>query len=561
MKSKIFMVAALIGLLTTGCQKEETTDLGEVVKTPVTITANYGKSNAKVSYTENGNTISASWQAGDKILVIYDGYVSELTLESGVGSASATFTGEISHRQAHTPSDNSILSCYVKDVNNGGALTIVDDNIVYSDALFMSQDGTVAGAGKCNTYHGMATYGTGTDITCDFAVNTSIMKFNVTGIEGDAGQQATLTYMSDGVAVCQATFEVSDNSNVIYIAIPSGHYSGEQNLVYTCGDDVITYQLSASQANFTAGQTYSKDVDIDYSYYIPLTMESKVANSTVRYEGSQTVEYRVNAGDWTTISSNTDIPLTNAGDKVTFRGNNASYNGCKIRCTAGACYIYGNIMSLISSTDYPTEKTLTSGYTFYELFSGNTNLFSHSTKDLLLPATTLTVMCYTSMFYNCTNLTKAPNLPAETLDDGCYTGMFQGCTSLTAAPDLPAETVKRYCYQYMFLDCTSLTTAPAVLPAITLAQSCYECMFKGCTSLTKAPILPASTLVMGCYRDMFSGCSSLNWVECHATSGMGKYTPSWLSGVAESGTFRKKSSAYWLDGRDYIPDGWTRVNI
>ena len=47
MKSKIFMVAALISLLATGCQKEETTDLGEVVKTPVTITANYGKGNAK----------------------------------------------------------------------------------------------------------------------------------------------------------------------------------------------------------------------------------------------------------------------------------------------------------------------------------------------------------------------------------------------------------------------------------------------------------------------------------------------------------------------------------
>ena len=90
--------------------------------------------------------------------------------------------------------------------------------------------------------------------------------------------------------------------------------------------------------------------------------------------------------------------------------------------------------------------------------------------------------CYRSMFYDCTNLTSAPELPATTLTKYCYYNMFSGCTNLTTTPELPATTLTSYCYDNMFSYCSNLITA-SELPALTLKPYCYAFMFEGCTKL------------------------------------------------------------------------------
>ena len=62
----------------------------------------------------------------------------------------------------------------------------------------------------------------------------------------------------------------------------------------------------------------------------------------------------------------------------------------------------------------------------------NTTIKSHPTNDLLLPATTLTNMCYQYMFAGCQGLTRAPELPATGMTVACYASMFQDCTSLNS---------------------------------------------------------------------------------------------------------------------------------
>ena len=307
----------------------------------------------------------------------------------------------------------------------------------------------------------------------------------------------------------------------------------------------------------------------------PLTIEAIEAGAQVTFTFStvvaeNSVQYRTWSGaawgDWTTYTGGTAITLTNVGDKLQFRGDNASYASDADRDYSNIqfdkdCYVYGNIMSLITSTGYSTATTLTGSYSFCKLFHYNIRLKSHATNQLLLPATTLAECCYESMFEGCVNLTSTPVLPATTLAtacykrmfcgcnnlttapalsattladycyesmfegcvnltstpvlpattlaEWCYSSMFSNCTSLTTAPALPAETLAAECYYYMFRDCTSLTTAPAELPATTLAERCYFCMFAGCISLTTAPALPAETLAKACYSCMFAGCSSL----------------------------------------------------
>ena len=172
------------------------------------------------------------------------------------------------------------------------------------------------------------------------------------------------------------------------------------------------------------------------------------------------------------------------------------------------CYIYGNIMSLVGGEQFSTKTDLSGKCNFFGLFKGNANLKSHPTKQLLLPATTLTENCYCDLFRDCTALTAAPALPATKLAYNCYGTMFYGCTALTAAPELPATELAKNCYQHMFIKCTALTAAPT-LPATELADSCYWNMFSNCTALTTAPELPATKLAENCYGTMFYGCTAL----------------------------------------------------
>ena len=570
MKIRMLFVATIVGIIATACNKEnvipEQDDMS--VKTPITITATYGGNGAKVSYTESGSNINASWQDGDQLYVVYNNHVNVLTMTGGSGTTSATFSGDITG----TPTASSILTCYVKDVNNNSTLTIDNGNLVFSDDAFLNQDGTLASAAKCNVYHGSTNYGDGTNLSCTFGVNTSMMKFTVKNIDDDATETATLTYVSGSTEMAKATFTVASGDNTVYLCIPAGHYSGEQKLVYACATSGtnMTYPLSTTQANFTAGQTYSREVD--YIYSTPLTFVARNANSIVKVnDGIQYNKYDGNGWQTATDAMGEEISLTNAGDKVSFRGNLSTCNGKHILCKSGTCYIYGNVMSLLSSTDFATATTLTSSNSFKGFFTDNGSISDgrnridiHPSKELVLPATTLTEECYYQMFKEC-NLTKAPKLPATTMANSCYWSMFEGCTYLTTAPNLPAGTLAEYCYANMFKGCAGLTSAPAELPATTLERYCYFHMFENCSSLTTAPKLPAAELVYQCYQQMFDGCSNLSSITCLATTNFSMWNLSyWVHGVSSTGTFYKAAGVTWpASNSDYmsIPSGWNVVEI
>jgi len=285
---------------------------------------------------------------------------------------------------------------------------------------------------------------------------------------------------------------------------------------------------------------------------MPLTFEAVEAGSiTVNWEqwGAPSldgIEYQLNGGEWTDAAWGQPITLA-ANDKVCLRGDNgtcydeATWAGFHIE-SQNDCYVYGNMMSLIDKDGFATNTTLTEPYAFFHLFqksdySANTTVKNHPTKDIVLPATTLTYNCYDGLFADCQGITRAPQLPATTLADWCYCMMFSG---------------------------TSITEAPA-LPATTLTNACYSDMFMNCTSLAAAPELPAPTLVEGCYSSMFFGCSSLSYVKCLATDISADYcTTGWLSGVAATGTFVKAAAMNgWPVGADEsenvngIPEGWT----
>lgn len=212
----------------------------------------------------------------------------------------------------------------------------------------------------------------------------------------------------------------------------------------------------------------------------PLTIEAITAGTLSIKSGQnnlvRTIEFSLDNGDtWSSVTSSTagtEIATLDAGDTIQLRGDNATYGfslyGNTLKYT-GTYNVSGNIMSLISSTNYSELTQLTEACTFRNLFSGESGLIN--AEDLLLPATVLTDSCYADMFQSCASLITTPTLPATALATQCYWNMFKRCTSLTTAPALPATTLAESCYEQMFFY-TGLTTAPE-LPATTLANSCY----------------------------------------------------------------------------------------
>jgi hypothetical protein len=333
--------------------------------------------------------------------------------------------------------------------------------------------------------------------------------------------------------------------------------------------------------------------------------------SIVGVETIADFKYSINGGEWVESHKN---PITiKKNDVVSLTATDIFF--CKIK---GLSDVYGNIMSLLYGDNFVGQtvwKELPDGYAKTGFFD---SCDIRKAENLILPATTLTVDCYSAMFYNCRNLTHAPKLlPATTLTTYCYSMMFQNCTSLiappviaatkmgdyccqrmfqncyslTQTPDLPAKHLADLCYSYMFLNCSSLTQTPEKLPATSLKEACYASMFCGCSALTTAPELPASILAYNCYTNMFqnctslttapkltssylyyacysymfNGCTNLNYVKCYARQLHGSasdYTEcidGWLDDVSPTGTFVcvRGTGGGKNPLEDYIPSTWT----
>lgn len=174
----------------------------------------------------------------------------------------------------------------------------------------------------------------------------------------------------------------------------------------------------------------------------PLTLEAKTAGTIVVQSPKSGMQYTLNGGAKTAMTGDEYSITVAVGDKVQFYGNGTSitsYDGTTISGGTADCYIYGNIMSLVDENSYFSATALTDIYAFAWLFNANTHLYSHDTKKLVLPATTLAESCYEQMFYGCTSLTTAPELPATTLVSRCYRLMFCGCTNLNAVTCLATD--------------------------------------------------------------------------------------------------------------------------
>ena len=153
--------------------------------------------------------------------------------------------------------------------------------------------------------------------------------------------------------------------------------------------------------------------------------------------------------------------------KISTDGNNWSDWTEQISMTPNVKYF------VKGEDDYVRNSNISSGFFSSDVSTQNFNIeCGGDVMSLVNMNESITVTsCFSSLFYNMTNLLTAPKLPATTLKPYCYYSMFGSCSSLVSAPELPATTLADYCYNYMFYNCSSFTQAPA-LQSTTLANSC-----------------------------------------------------------------------------------------
>lgn len=422
-------VLFLTGIVLAGCSSsdapiEQPINPNPTGKYTMTVNASKGSDATTRALTIGGNS-------GKELIAYWDG-TEKVTVKEG-----ATTLGTLTTITPDaTDNTKAKLSGTLDKAPSGTSLTLELCSPTYG-----SQDGTLAYiASNCDyatatttvTYDNDNKTITGSDAS--FTNQQAIVKFTLQNAKGESLAFDNLKVSTTG----DITITPASATDVIYAAL-SGVDNNTVTLTATKGLD--TYTCIAKNVTFENGKYYRVTAKMRPE---PLTFEWAGENCTVFFSDyNSTLQYSYDKVNWDDYPTS-GITLNSTNPIVYFRGDKATkYGGSgttTINCSSsdetpdnmGKCKVYGNIMSLIDPdpTKFVTLTKLPGTYVFHNLFNGNTNIINDDTKDIVLPATTLTASCYHTMFFDCTSLTRAPVLPAPTLTDHCYHAMFSGCSNL-----------------------------------------------------------------------------------------------------------------------------------
>jgi hypothetical protein len=383
------------------------------------ISANNGGNRAQVI--DGDGKLKATWEEGDVVYVYADAsstaYIGTLTPKT-TGASTTALTGDIN----------------AEGLSNGQTLYFSTKDRATLDLT--SQDGTVESLFYFEATAPVTIDGGNASVgDLSFARPIAVVKFTLKDKgNSDAPISATSLTVSDGTNIYNVT--PSSATAVLYVGI-SAISSATVTLYSTDGDQYYYYQKTG--VTFANNKYYAINVKMEASELArPLTFEAKADGFTVTLTSDMdplpSLDYSIDGGAWITYTCNAATPSVNTGHTISFRAKttNVAFTDndphiSTFECNKD-CYIYGNIMSLLSASGYATATSV-GELAFSCLFQYN-HLYSHDTKELVLPATTLAAGCYSGMFYGCEALTRAPELPATTLVDFCYESMFYNCSSL-----------------------------------------------------------------------------------------------------------------------------------
>ena len=289
------------------------------------------------------------------------------------------------------------------------------------------------------------------------------------------------------------------------------------------GEATIVVETAAAE-NYLAGKAEFKVYVRTPDLFDPLTLEAKAdGNIDISFtnyiagtpELEEPIIYSINGGEEKSVTAYTSFAVK-TGDKVQFKSKNKtlarrfkygdSYFFQYVSILPQVqCAVYGNAMSMVSPDgNWHLNREIKEKFALGFLFYNATNLVNDETRNLTLPATTLTDSCYYYTFGN-TSLERAPELPAKEIKNSSYRYMFYNCSQLAKVPAMSPTSIDDYGCYYMFYSCDALTEAPAI-NVETVGARGMAYMFRNCYGLTSAPAINAEDVDIYGFYEMFWNC-------------------------------------------------------
>ena len=266
---KVFGIAAVL-LALAACNKIET-EKQVADKTggiPFSATVSLGNNAATKALAESGSTITATWEAGEKVALIHNGVSDEMTVSS-VSGGFATITGTITGTPANGDPVTIIYPSSAADGTTGN---------IKADLLYV-QNGLLTGTGSISENYdvrkgsgtlkvnGKATLDGSISLTNQFA----IFKFTVRGADGTtviSAKPLTITIGTQDYVITPASA-----MDVLYAALPA---VSEQKVSFdaTDGSD-RTYTCAKLSASFEAGKYYQSTLKMREYVDLGITVDGK----------------------------------------------------------------------------------------------------------------------------------------------------------------------------------------------------------------------------------------------------------------------------------------------
>lgn len=242
----------------------------------------------------------------------------------------------------------------------------------------------------------------------------------------------------DTLAVTLPAIEDDTRAYELYLGFTTGTTPDISFL--TTDEDIVRF---ADGFEFEAGKTYEVKAMFNGSYWsvfnkviapftigaLKFTVNAGSEPGTITLtipsgltqEECTNIEYSLDGKTWVTfVNEGNGLTITTptliAGDSVYFRGQ----------------------ATLISKSSSKYSRFTTSSPTFKISASG-------SVMSLIGNSNTLTDFAFYNLFQGCTSLTTAPELPATTLKISCYNTMFRACTQLNKITMLATDISANSC--------------------------------------------------------------------------------------------------------------------
>ena len=318
----------------------------------VTLAASMGSDGAKhmpgqqrVAGVDKGTQIDLTWDVDDQITVKVGDATAVFTLESGAGTASATFTGTM-------PAAGSTYQ--------------VSYPVDYNESVLTNQTYVENGFGK-----GLMKMSTKTDGTLDggfvLSADNALVAFNFTG--EDALSKIVLTNLDDSKTYtldCSGV-TLTDEAALFYIVVPAGEWENGFTVdVYADDNTTIIKTLTKnSSATFSATEAMvmpEQEVIVVYSFSVSATQQVLFAPGNLQYTQSTTTwSFAENQYDYI---GEDNLSGSELADKIDLFGwSGSDYNNFGISTSNDLSYFLGSFVDWGSKqigSDAPnTWRTLT----------------------------------------------------------------------------------------------------------------------------------------------------------------------------------------------------------